>query len=101
MKRSRRMAVAVGTALVPLTLAGAALADDAELRALAKENFEIIPMQAPQLGDANVMSRERVELGKMLFFDPRMSRSGLFSCQSCHNVGIGGVDGLETSIGHG
>lgn len=101
MKRSRRMAMAVGTALVPLTLAGAALADDAELRALAKENFEIIPMQAPQLGDANVMSRERVELGKMLFFDPRMSRSGLFSCQSCHNVGIGGVDGLETSIGHG
>ena len=79
MKRSRRMAMAVGTALVPLTLAGAALADDAELRALAKENFEIIPMQAPQLGDANVMSRERVELGKMLFFDPRMSRSGLFS----------------------
>lgn len=37
----------------------------------------------------------------MLFFDPRMSRSGLFSCQSCHNVGLGGVDGLTTWIGHG
>ena len=37
----------------------------------------------------------------MLFFDPRMSRSGVFSCQSCHNIGMGGVDGLETSIGHG
>ena len=43
----------------------------------------------------------RRELGAMLFFDPRMSSSGLFSCQSCHNVGMGGVDALPTSIGHG
>lgn len=30
-----------------------------------------------------------------------MSRSGLISCQTCHNVGLGGVDGLPTSVGHG
>ncbi|MFT3689908.1 cytochrome-c peroxidase [Paenirhodobacter sp.] len=78
-----------------------AFADDAELRTLAKENFEAIPMQPPQLGDSNMMTRDRVDLGAMLFFDPRMSKSGVFSCQSCHNVGLGGVDGLETSIGHG
>jgi len=96
MKRTLAAALAATTAL-----AAPALADDAALRALAKENFEVIPMQAPQLGDSNVMTRERVDLGAQLFFDPRMSKSGLFSCQSCHNVGIGGVDGLETSIGHG
>jgi len=89
------------TALAATTaLASPALADDAELRAAAKEMFEAIPLQAPML-EGNVLSRDRIELGKKLFFDPRMSRSGLFSCQSCHNVGIGGVDGLETSIGHG
>ena len=28
-----------------------------------------------------------VELGKMLFFEPRLSRSGFISCNSCHNFG--------------
>lgn len=96
MKRYLASALVVSSAFAAPTLA-----DDAALRDLARENFEIIPMQAPQLADKNVMSRDRIDLGAKLFFDPRMSKSGLFSCQSCHNVGIGGVDGLETSIGHG
>jgi cytochrome c peroxidase len=36
----------------------------------------------------------------MLFFDPRISSSWLINCNTCHNVGLGGVDLLETSIGH-
>lgn len=40
-----------------------------------------------------------VELGKMLFFEPRLSRSGFISCNSCHNLATGGVDNLQTSIG--
>lgn len=77
-----------------------ALADDAALREQAKEMFEAIPLQ-PTIHEGNMLTRERIDLGAKLFFDPRMSRSGLFSCQSCHNVGLAGVDGLETSIGHG
>ncbi len=42
----------------------------------------------------------KVELGKKLFFDPRLSRSGFISCNSCHNLSLGGSDNLETSIGH-
>ena len=76
-----------------------ALADEA-LRQSAQDWFEPIPMNPPALED-NVVTQARVELGKQLFFDPRISRSGVFSCNSCHNVGMGGVDGLETSIGHG
>ncbi len=41
-----------------------------------------------------------VELGKMLFFDPRLSKSGFISCNSCHNLSMGGSDNLPTSIGH-
>src|SRR6476620_5167879 len=41
-----------------------------------------------------------VELGKMLFFDPRLSKSGFISCNSCHNLSMGGSDNLQTSIGH-
>jgi cytochrome c peroxidase len=44
---------------------------------------------------------EKVELGKALFFDPRMSASGVFSCNSCHNLATGGDDNMPTSIGHG
>ncbi|NML27100.1 cytochrome-c peroxidase [Zoogloea dura] len=42
-----------------------------------------------------------VELGKMLFFDPRLSKSGFISCNSCHNLSMGGSDNLKSSIGHG
>lgn len=41
-----------------------------------------------------------VELGKKLFFDPRLSKSGFISCNSCHNLSMGGTDNLKTSIGH-
>lgn len=40
-----------------------------------------------------------VELGKKLFFDPRLSASGYISCNSCHNLATGGADNLPTSIG--
>jgi cytochrome c peroxidase len=40
-----------------------------------------------------------VELGKKLYFDPRLSRSGAISCNSCHNLSMGGSDNLKSSIG--
>lgn len=40
-----------------------------------------------------------VELGKKLYFDPRLSKSGFISCNSCHNLSRGGSDNLPTSIG--
>ncbi|GAB6042101.1 cytochrome-c peroxidase [Endothiovibrio diazotrophicus] len=41
----------------------------------------------------------QVELGKKLYFDPRLSKSGFISCNSCHNLSMGGTDNLKTSIG--
>ncbi len=41
-----------------------------------------------------------VELGKKLYFDPRLSKSGFISCNSCHNLSMGGTDNLKTSVGH-
>lgn len=48
----------------------------------------------------NVESPAKVVLGKSLFFDPRLSKSGSISCNSCHNLATGGVDNLPSSIGH-
>nr|WP_280950284.1 cytochrome-c peroxidase [Pseudotabrizicola sediminis] len=45
------------------------------------------------------MDREWTALA--LFFDPRLSASGVFSCASCHNLATGGDDNMETSVGHG
>ncbi|MCL1141350.1 cytochrome-c peroxidase [Shewanella gaetbuli] len=61
--------------------------------AKAEEPIEIIK-------PAVITEPEKVELGKMLFFEPRLSMSGFISCNSCHNLSLGGVDALPTSIGH-
>ncbi|KAA3619917.1 MAG: cytochrome C biogenesis protein CcsA [Calditrichaeota bacterium] len=47
-----------------------------------------------------VVDKEKVDLGKMLFFEPRLSKSGFISCNSCHNLSTGGADNLPSSIGH-
>jgi len=49
---------------------------------------------------AKVTAPDKVELGKQLFFDPRLSMSGIISCNTCHNLSFGGVDNLKTAIGH-
>ena len=46
-------------------------------------------------------SAEMVELGKMLYYDKRLSKDGTISCNSCHNLKSYGVDGEATSLGVG
>lgn len=54
----------------------------------------IQPLVMPEIKDPAM-----VELGKQLFFDPRLSKSGFISCNSCHNLSMGGSDNLTSSIG--
>lgn len=42
----------------------------------------------------------KIELGKRLFFDPRVSGSGQIACASCHDPDLGWADGRTTSFGH-
>ena len=48
----------------------------------------------------NHITDKKVELGKKLYFDPRLSKSGLISCNFCHNLSEGGDDGVSAAIGH-
>jgi cytochrome c peroxidase len=65
------------------------------------QQWEALPDSAPAPAD-NPTTKEKVELGKMLFFDPRLSSNGTVSCFTCHNVMEGGDDHRTTSIGvHG
>ena len=61
--------------------------------------FKPIPVAAPSLPD-NAATPAKVDLGKMLYFEPRLSESHSITCNSCHMVGMGGVDLQETSLGH-
>lgn len=58
-------------------------------------NEPIQPIESPK----NINAAQ-AELGKKLYFDPRLSKSGFISCNSCHNLSMGGTDNLKTSIGH-
>ena len=54
--------------------------------------------QEPDAAD-NPMTPAKAELGKALFFDPRLSGNGTVSCASCHNPALGWSDGLKTGVG--
>ncbi|MEE9494615.1 MAG: cytochrome c peroxidase [Gammaproteobacteria bacterium] len=58
----------------------------------------ILPNTPPHPAD-NAPTPERVELGKKLFFDPRLSGDGNMSCATCHNPLLGWSDGLPTAKG--
>lgn len=83
---------------VALIIMESAWAQD-ELLKKAQTLFKPIPEAFPA-PENNPVIPEKIELGKMLYFDPRLSASNLISCNTCHNLGTGGVDLQETSIGH-
>jgi len=94
----RLIAVACSAALLA---AAPASADDTTLRDQAKgAGLAALPFGAGKV-ENNPLIHEKIDLGAMLFFDPRLSASGLISCNTCHNLGTGGDDNLPTSVGHG
>lgn len=86
-------------AAIAILVSSQAGAED-DLMKAARRTFRPIPSVVPAVKD-NPVTHEKIELGKMLFFDPRISASGIISCNTCHNLGTGGVDAGPTSIGHG
>jgi len=96
----KRLITSVAACLFLATTAYTAELNPTELRQQAQELFKPLPSTVPAV-KGNKITAEKIALGKALFFDPRMSASGVFSCNSCHNLATGGDDNLETSIGHG
>ena len=80
------------TRLAPFAVVAAAVAGLGAAIAQSQEPIQpIVPPKQVNLG--------MVELGKKLYFDPRLSKSGFISCNSCHNLSRGGSDNIPTSIG--
>src|SRR5438876_5650268 len=47
----------------------------------------------------NPLTRESVELGRRLFYDPRLSANGKVSCSTCHIQRLAFTDGRTTGVG--
>lgn len=71
-----------------------------ELRDRANTVFKPIPAKVSEVRGTAV-SADQAILGHKLWFDPRLSRSHVISCNTCHNLSLGGGDNVTTSIGHG
>jgi len=88
------------TALTTITLMASSLVDTAKeagLKSIPESKLELLKLiDNPK----NPITDKKVELGKKLFFDPRLSKSGLISCNTCHNLAEGGDDGIPAAIGH-
>jgi cytochrome c peroxidase len=95
MNRSWIAAVVAAVLCPTLAVAG-------DLQADAKAVFSPIdPAAALKAVKDNEPTPAKIELGRKLFFEPRISKSQVISCNSCHNLGLGGEDVGPLSIGHG
>lgn len=94
----RNLAVGFASLACVSGLAYADKADDAALKPRSEDKVWLMPKAPPEPAD-NKTTPERVALGKMLFFDPRLSRDGNMSCGTCHSPLMGWSDGLPTAKG--
>jgi len=94
-----RVSVPIGASILFLSITPLALAADDPLMKQAQGLFQPIPLEPPVI-KGTTATPAMVELGKDLYFDPRLSQSHNISCNTCHQIGLGGVDMLSTSIGH-
>jgi len=61
---------------------------------------ELEPVGPAPVSEKNPVTPEKVELGKLLFFDRRLSGDGTMSCASCHIPEMGFSDGLDISLNY-
>jgi cytochrome c peroxidase len=72
--------------------------DRAALRMRAETLFGELPEEATS--ESNPVTEEKIALGRMLFFDTRLSKNHDIACNTCHDLSNFGVDGEPTSPGH-
>jgi cytochrome c peroxidase len=68
---------------------------------MAKLQGDIGPLPAVPVPADNSQTQDKIELGKMLFFDPRLSGDNKISCSTCHDPSKGFADGKARAIGFG
>ncbi|MGD0915661.1 MAG: cytochrome c peroxidase [Thermodesulfobacteriota bacterium] len=83
-----------------LFFAGTSLAanEDEDLLKQANQIFGVLPKAV--VSEKNPITPEKVHLGKILFYETRISIDGTISCSKCHPISLYGADGLRKAIGN-
>src|SRR5690349_3107334 len=83
-------------AIAPAIFFATAFAADTPQKNDIRVPLGLLPIQWPK---DNPYSKEKLELGKLLYFDKRLSADGTVSCASCHHPKFGYSDGSPVSTG--
>ena len=100
--RTSRYAVAWLIALGTVSAIGglAVLSSSSDAVAASDSRPPLAALPAMPVPEDQPLTPERVELGKLLFFDPRLSGDGSISCADCHDPKLGWGDGNDLSRGY-
>lgn len=72
-------------------------AERSAVHKMAAKFFKVLPSSADN--PENVLSEQKIALGKALYYDVRLSKDQTQSCNTCHNIATYGVDHSPTSKG--
>lgn len=94
-----------GAAILLIGISVSLSANEALIKKAKEAGLKPIPNEISELlkvidNPKNRLTKEKIELGKKLYFDPRLSKSGLISCNTCHNLALGGDDNVAVATGH-
>lgn len=94
-------AAALGVTVLSLFFAGIGTASQLDKAGLDRWKADYVRPGLVPFPEDNPYTVEKADLGKTLFFDPRLSGSNAISCASCHNPAFSWGDGLAKGVGHG
>ena len=96
--KTKKLKTVVSVMALAVSFSAFAANDDQALLKEAQDVFQPLPT-AKQMQQKHGFTDAQVKLGKTLFFDPRLSKGGTVSCNSCHNLASYGVDNMSFSQG--
>lgn len=100
MKVKNRYGLMVILFVFVLSFAGISSASNGDEDLLKQAKQISGPLPQVMLSEKNPITPEKVKLGKILFYETRISVDGTVSCARCHPIGLYAADGLKKSIGN-
>jgi len=100
MRKGNRDILTTIISLSLLSFAGLLFADNRDEDSLKQARQIFNPLPQFMTSEKNPVTPEKVKLGKILFYETRISVDGTVSCARCHPIGLYAADGLRKSIGN-
>jgi len=97
-KNRRCIQILVVISILSFAHASSGSSGDEDLRTQARQTFGLLPKA--MVSERNPITPAKVKLGKILFYENRISVDGTVSCSKCHPFSLYAADGLRKSVGN-